>query len=581
MRFDEVLTEYTYSYDENGNITTIEGTETTDTEEGISRLSSAEMTYDEENRLLTYNGKAIRYDADGNMTYGPVNGDMSEMLYDCRNRLVEAGDIRYEYDAENNRIAMENGEYREEYVTDTVSSSLSRVLMSTRYRLENDKAEEPMLYIYGSGLIYEYSGDIYLYHHYNNLGSTMKLTDDFGDVVAYYTYGVYGELLSGDTGLTRFLYNGRCGVTTDDNGLYYMRQRYYNPEIKRFVNQDILTGSMGNSQSLNRYSYVQGNPVSYTDPFGLSPLGGLFTGTGLAHGVLGMLGCLPGIPGAIFNGIDAWVYATIDKDYFMATMAGLSAVSLGIGGIAKWAGKAATAGTKGAKAFGYMSTIGSCMSNGIEFAQNGMQTAVAAYDAWNTYTQTGSADAGSVAGVGLSALATIWSGANLSKSSKEFGKMLKADGVTSKIRQKVANQTDRRGSTLRGILSDRLGVEVENVSGLFYSMKNKQGGEVYVSTDMISSNDFANIVGNANGITKVNIISGIHGDDLGRVAEDISLYFDDIRDFQNPNVNVYNYMEMDFDELSDVINSTDLTICAWCYSECNPVVRMALQLGRK
>lgn len=45
---------------------------------------------------------------------------------------------------------------------------------------------------------------------------------------------------------------------TDDNGLYYMRQRYYNTEIKRFINQDVVRGSLTNSQSLNRYSYVQG-----------------------------------------------------------------------------------------------------------------------------------------------------------------------------------------------------------------------------------------------------------------------------------------------------------------------------------
>ena len=51
-----------------------------------------------------------------------------------------------------------------------------------------------------------------------------------------------------------------------------MRQRYYNTDIKRFINQDILTGSITDSQSLNRYSYVEGNPVSFLDPFGLSKL---------------------------------------------------------------------------------------------------------------------------------------------------------------------------------------------------------------------------------------------------------------------------------------------------------------------
>lgn len=98
---------------------------------------------------------------------------------------------------------------------------------------------------------------------------------------------------SGDNRLTKFLYNGRCGVSTDDNGLYYMRQRYYNTEIKRFVNQDILAGSAGNSQSLNRYSYVQGNPVSYTDPFGLAPLNGLFSGSNVRHALLGLASCIP------------------------------------------------------------------------------------------------------------------------------------------------------------------------------------------------------------------------------------------------------------------------------------------------
>ena len=67
----------------------------------------------------------------------------------------------------------------------------------------------------------------------------------------------------------RFLYNGQYGVMTDGNGLYYMRARYYNVDIKRFINQDVLVGTLERISSLNRYSYVEGNPVSYLNPFGL------------------------------------------------------------------------------------------------------------------------------------------------------------------------------------------------------------------------------------------------------------------------------------------------------------------------
>ena len=82
-------------------------------------------------------------------------------------------------------------------------------------------------------------------------------TDSERNICAEYIYGTYGELLKGDTNLTSYLYNGKYGVMTDGNGLYYMRHRYYNTDIRRFVNQDIVKGNLRNSQSLNRYSYVQ------------------------------------------------------------------------------------------------------------------------------------------------------------------------------------------------------------------------------------------------------------------------------------------------------------------------------------
>ena len=166
-----------------------------------------------------------------------------------------------------------------------------------------------------------------LIYHYDHLGSTKLVTDIDGKNICRFDYGTYGELLTTeymsdglkttDASRIKFLYNGQLGVITDDNGLYYMRSRYYNPEIKRFINQDILTGSIGNSASLNRYSYVEGNPISYTDPFGLSPFS-YFTDkikpNISVHTALDALGCIPGPVGTFFDLTNAGLYLA-EGDY--------------------------------------------------------------------------------------------------------------------------------------------------------------------------------------------------------------------------------------------------------------------------
>ena len=228
-------------------------------------LETVTMTYNDANRLVTYNGQKVKYDEKGNMTYGPVDGVMQELTYDCRNRLVEAGGVSYTYDAENTRIATTEDGLTTEYVTDA-GGSLSKLLVA--YEADNTETT----YYYGAeGLAAQYNsgtGKYYAYH-YDNIGSTTLITAKDGHAVERFSYGTYGELLKEPITKIRFLYNGSYGVTTDSNGLYYMRARYYNPDIKRFINQDIKVGDIGSSQSLNRYAYCEGNPVSMVDPFGL------------------------------------------------------------------------------------------------------------------------------------------------------------------------------------------------------------------------------------------------------------------------------------------------------------------------
>jgi RHS repeat-associated protein len=106
-----------------------------------------------------------------------------------------------------------------------------------------------------------------LTYHFDFRGSTVALTDDNGRVTDRIEYSAYG-LTTYRTGTsdTPFLFNGRYGVMTDSNGLLYMRARYYNPYLCRFINPD----PSGFAGGLNHYVFASGNPVSLFDPFGLS-----------------------------------------------------------------------------------------------------------------------------------------------------------------------------------------------------------------------------------------------------------------------------------------------------------------------
>jgi RHS repeat-associated protein len=201
------------------------------------------MEYDAAGQLVQQkdidkNGNVINqydfaYDADGNMTTGPLAGAMGNFAYDSRNRLVSVGTTSYEYDAENKRISVTENGSKTSYVINP-QSRLSQVLIKT------DAQSNQTFYVYGLGLIgqEDVSGK-YLTYHFDRRGSTTALTDIGGAVTDRIQYAPYGELVShtGSTS-TPFMFNGRDGVMTDSNGLYYMRARYYNPEVKRFINRD-------------------------------------------------------------------------------------------------------------------------------------------------------------------------------------------------------------------------------------------------------------------------------------------------------------------------------------------------------
>ena len=212
------------------------------------------------------------YDVRGNVTaIKTKNGYYQNVTYDAKNRLKKAeGDYsEYWYDADDNRIDMYDHSTNMKYTYD-FAGGRSRLVWTSSHLYE------VTTYAYGAeGLIWSRTDGSYQVYHYDYRGSVIAVTDIDGNITDTITYTAYGKQAS-RTGTSKLIfgYNGRHGVLSDPNGLLYMRTRFYNPDFKRFMSADIIDGSIADSTSLNVYAFVNGNPISLIDPFGLSSRGG-------------------------------------------------------------------------------------------------------------------------------------------------------------------------------------------------------------------------------------------------------------------------------------------------------------------
>ena len=125
-------------------------------------------------------------------------------------------------------------------------------------------------YIYGKGLLAIVTSSARYCYHFNGTGSTVALTDVNQNVVNSYADDPFGQILGQQETIPQpFKCVGQYGVMAEPNGLYYMRARYYDPTVGRFISEDPLGFGGGD---VNLFSYVHNNPVNRIDPFGLDDL---------------------------------------------------------------------------------------------------------------------------------------------------------------------------------------------------------------------------------------------------------------------------------------------------------------------
>lgn len=135
--------------------------------------------------------------------------------------------------------------------------------------MEVDTSRGTSYFIHGMGLMAMVTdtGNVYTYH-FNAVGSTIAMTDSTQAIVNKYSYDEFGNVSANSVENVPqpFKFVGQYGVMTEPNGFLFMRARYYDPSVGRFISEDPIGFEGGDT---NLCAYVGNQPVNRIDPSGL------------------------------------------------------------------------------------------------------------------------------------------------------------------------------------------------------------------------------------------------------------------------------------------------------------------------
>ena len=229
----------TYTYDSRGNRLTsnINGTVTT-------------YIYDNMNRIVSANGFAYRYDADGNL----LEDEERTYTWTADNKvatetLKATGQTwTYGYDAIGNRISSTTNGVTTLWTVDVNGDILAEYIDGVQTRN----------YYQGYSLVgFEDNNSEYFFNT-DLLGSVLTVTNTSGEMLNNYTYDAFGNILKATEGVANdFKFVGSYGLMANASGTIFVRARNYDPATGRWISMDPI----GIDGGINLYEYCYGNPL--------------------------------------------------------------------------------------------------------------------------------------------------------------------------------------------------------------------------------------------------------------------------------------------------------------------------------
>lgn len=183
----------------------------------------------------------FRYDELGRMVWAKVDNNVVEFEYDgdgLRTKKITANDVKTYYWSGSNLI----------YESDATGKGFSS--------------------IWGLSMIGRTDGSNTEYFMKDGHGDVLITFDKSGQRKNIYEYDLYGnvikEIETGQENPIRY-----AGYYYDKElEWYYLKTRYYDSRIGRFVKEDGIKGDITDPESLNLYTYCTNNPVNLYDPDG-------------------------------------------------------------------------------------------------------------------------------------------------------------------------------------------------------------------------------------------------------------------------------------------------------------------------